>query len=342
MSSTPRGLPTAYGSPLYAGHRPAADAALVATLRAAGAVLLGKTQTAAFAYFDPPPTLNPRAPGRTPGGSSSGSAAAVAAGMVPFAIGTQTQGSVLRPASYCGVAGFKPSYGLLSTAGVLPFAPSLDTAGFFTATVADMDVLWRRGFGGSVTVTLRRAARILLPVDDPMQRAVDAAAARLRGSGIPVDDVPPPPGFERLRDAVHAINDYEGARSHEQRWREYGGGIGVKLAALVERGLAIPEPEYLRALDHVQSMKAAVGEMFWEYPLLLAPAATGPAPPGLESTGDPAANAPWTALGLPAISIPMPVDGPPLGLQALGAWGRDDAVIAVALEVERILGTATM
>jgi len=335
-------LPTAFGSPLYAGNRPGADAALVAMLRSSGGVLLGKTHTAAFAYFDPPPTRNPRAPGRTPGGSSSGSAAAVAAGMVPFAIGSQTQGSVLRPASYCGVAGFKPSFGLLPTAGALPFAPSLDTVGFFTQTVADMDLLWRRGFGGGVTASLLSAARMRLNEEEPMRRVVDRAVALLRAAGVPVEEIAPPSGFDRLGDAARLINDYEGARSHQERWRQFGDRIGVKLAAMVQRGLAIPGHDYQAALEHVQTMKARVGEIFWEYPLLLAPAATGPAPEGLAATGDPAANAPWTALGLPALSIPMPVQGPPLGLQALGAWGRDDAVLTVSVEVERILRAATM
>src|SRR5262245_32642130 len=141
------GLATEFGSAIYAGRKGQTDAALVTKLREAGAILLGKTQTTAFASFDPGPTRNPRDLRHTPGGSSSGSAAAVAAGMVPFALGSQTQGSVLRPASFCGVVGFKPTYGLLSLDGVLPFAPSLDTAGLFTQTAADMHLLWdRMGF----------------------------------------------------------------------------------------------------------------------------------------------------------------------------------------------------
>jgi len=337
-----RDLPTAFGSALYAGRRPERDAALVEQMRRAGAILLGKTHTAVFASFDPAPTRNPRAPERTPGGSSSGSAAAVADGMVPFALGTQTLGSVLRPASYCGVSGFKPTFGLLATEGVLAFAPSLDTAGLFTATAADMERLWSLTFGGGFPAPLRRAACFLPQAAPEMRSAFAGAVERLRASGFPVARLEVPPGFDRLLDAALAINDYEGARSHRERWREFGVRIGVKLAALVERGLELPEDGYRAAQEAVESSRREFRALFGEYPLLFTPAATGAAPLGLESTGDPAANAPWTALGVPAISIPMPVDGPPLGLQATAAWGADGALLSAASEVERLLWAGTV
>ena len=170
-----RGMATEYGSPLYAGRKGERDASVVAGLRGGGAVLLGKTHTTAFASFDPAPTRNPRLAGHTPGGSSSGSAAAVAGGMVPFALGTQTLGSVLRPASYCGICGFKPSFGLIPIDGILPFAPSLDTLGFFTESAADMECLWSRGFGGQSDATLRRVAYFRVPAEEPMAQAVAAA-----------------------------------------------------------------------------------------------------------------------------------------------------------------------
>ena len=157
-------LPTEFGSPLYKGRKSQGEAALVRDLRRRGAVVLGKTQTAAFAYFDPAPTRNPRNPEHTPGGSSSGSAAAVAAGMVPFALGTQTQGSVLRPASFCGIVGFKPTHGLLPLEGVLPFASSLDTAGLFTETADDMRLLWQHmGFPAGQPETPRFGVPASLP-----------------------------------------------------------------------------------------------------------------------------------------------------------------------------------
>jgi Asp-tRNA(Asn)/Glu-tRNA(Gln) amidotransferase A subunit family amidase len=335
-----RGMTTEYGSPLYAGRRSEHDAAVVSELRGAGAVVLGKTHTTAFASFDPAPTGNPRLPGHTPGGSSSGSAAAVAAGMVPFALGTQTLGSVLRPASYCGVCGFKPSFGLIPMDGILPFAPSLDTAGFFTQSAVDMECLWSRGFGGHSDLTFRRAAYFRVPVEEPMAQAVADAVERFRAAGVPVLDVELPSGWDRTAMAARLINEYEGARTHAARFREFGERIGTRLAELVRRGLQVPEEEYEEAREQVEQTRRELSRIFWEYPAIVSPAATGPAPAGLASTGDPAVNAPWTALGVPAISVPLPVDGAPLGLQINGAWGRDDAVVAVAADAERLLGGA--
>lgn len=332
-----RGRATEYGSPLYAGRKGQADAAVIAELQEEGAILLGKTQTAAFGSFDAPPTRNPRVPGHTPGGSSSGSAAAVAAGMAAFALGTQTLGSVLRPASYCGVCGFKPSFGLISIEGVLPFAPSLDTVGFFTATAGEMNFLWSRGFGGTSDVSLRDLARLRVPAEEPMARAIEDAAQRLRAAGIRVDDMDPPAGWSALVEAAYTINAYEGARTHERRYRDFGERLGARLAALVRRGLAMPASDYLAAREQVERMRTEISRIFWEYPAILSPAATGPPPAGLEFTGDPAANAPWTALGVPALSVPLAGYDMPMGLQLTGAWGRDDAVVVVASEAEKLL-----
>ena len=295
-----RGLATEYGSPLYAGRKGKEDAALVALLRSRGAILLGKTQTTAFASFDPAPTRNPRVPGHTPGGSSAGSAAAVAAGMVPFAIGTQTLGSVLRPASFCGVCGFKPTHGLISMDGVLPFAPSLDTVGFFTTTAREMQWLWEQiGFGRSPGM---------------------AAPRVLRWEQPPAD----------LVAAAFTVNRYEGARTHEARYREFGERLGLRLSALLRQGLDTPESDYRAALSLIAKRRE---EVFAESDFILSPAATGPAPEGFESTGDPAMNAPWTALGAPSISLPRRVF-PPLGLQIAAAPGRDAELLAFAVEVE--------
>ena len=334
-----RGLATEFGSALYAGRKGVVDAPVVSALRRAGAVLVGKTRTTAFASFDPTVTRNPRFPGHTPGGSSSGSAAAVAAGMVPFALGTQTLGSVLRPASFCGICGFKPSFGLLPFEGALPVAPSLDTVGLFTATAADMAELWSRGFGGRFVADLHRAALLCgegmrIPVEDPMRHALAAAVERLRAGGVSVDEIPPPRGWDRLVSAAEIINRYEGARSHRARFEEFGDRIGRKLAALVRDGLRLNPSEYEDARAHVEQMKVEVNSIFWDYPVILTPAAAGRAPAGLDSTGDPAYNAPWTALGVPAISVPLPVDGGPLGVQMTAAWGRDDALVAVAAQLE--------
>jgi len=332
-----RGMATEYGSPLYAGRKGERDAAVVGELRGAGAVLLGKTHTTAFASFDPAPTRNPRLAGHTPGGSSSGSAAAVAAGMVPFALGTQTLGSVLRPASFCGICGFKPSFGLVRMDGILPFAPSLDTVGFFTESAADMECLWSRGFDGQSDATLRRVAYFRVPVEEPMAKAVFDAVERLRAYGVPVLDAELPESWEPTAKAAHLINDYEGARTHVARFTEFGERIGIRLGELVRRGLGISEQAYLDALEQVEQTRRELSRIFWEYPAIVSPAAMGPAPAGLSGTGDPSINAPWTALGVPAISVPLPVAGAPLGLQLNTAWGRDDALVAVAAEAERVL-----
>jgi Asp-tRNA(Asn)/Glu-tRNA(Gln) amidotransferase A subunit family amidase len=262
--------------------------------------------------------------------------------MVPFAIGTQTLGSILRPASYCGVCGFKPSHGLIPIEGALPFAPSLDTVGFFTESVDDMLCLWTRGFGGNCDAALHRAVRFRLPAEEPMRQALESAAGRLRAAGVEVDDLDPPEGWERLADSARAINTYEGARSQEARYREFGERIGARLAELVRQGLAMPEERYRAALEEVTRMRGALSQIFWEYPAILTPAADGPAPAGLDFTGDPAPNAPWTALGVPAISLPLPSAEAPLGLQMAAAWGRDDALLGVAAEAERLLRAVTI
>jgi Asp-tRNA(Asn)/Glu-tRNA(Gln) amidotransferase A subunit family amidase len=330
------GMATEYGSALYRGRQGASDAALVTELRRRGAVLLGKTQTAAFAHFDPPPTRNPAAPGRTPGGSSSGSAAAVAAGMAWFAVGTQTLGSVIRPASFCGVAGFKPSYGALPREGMLPLAPTLDTPGYFTKTAADMAVLWPGGEAAD------RGAAFCPPVEPEMEGAFRDAIARLRAAGFAIRQIPVPDGFERLLDAVRLIARYEGARTHERRWRKHGAAIGRELARMVEEGLAAPEDAYREALEYVAAMRRGMAAVFSEYPVIFTPAAPGPAPVGLASTGDPRLNAPWTGLGGPAISIPMPVRGvPPMGLQMTAAPGRDGALVETARVAEAAVTEVT-
>jgi len=332
-----RHLATEYGSPLYAGRKGSTDAALITQLRVAGAVLVGKTRTTPFAYFDPAPTRNPHDLEHTPGGSSSGSAVAVAAGMVPFALGTQTLGSVLRPASYCGVVGFKPSVGALSLQGVLPFAPSLDTAGLFTQTADDMQLLWSR-MGNPQAYPKRSLAvpALMPPVDPGMEIAFRRTVERIEPH-FSFNVVEMPEIFAELPAAVKVIFAYEGARTHEARWREHGEGIGAKLAQLVAEGLRIPTEEYRSALNTVVEVKRQMTRLLREYPVLVTPSAASAAPLSLESTGDPVMNLPWTALGVPAISIPMPTLGLPLGMQLVAETGSDAALLALAVEVEALL-----
>jgi Asp-tRNA(Asn)/Glu-tRNA(Gln) amidotransferase A subunit family amidase len=320
-------FPTQYGSPLFAGRMADADAGLITVLRQRGAVLIGKTHTAAFAYYDPPPTRNPLDLARTPGGSSSGSAAAVAAGMVPFTLGTQTQGSILRPASYCGICGFKPTFGLLAMEGILPFAPSLDTPGFFTQTAEDMQLLWKRLGRGGGTAT-RRLGSLLRPtpmLDDWL-----------------IDEIELPFNLDEVLLSVQVINAYEGARTHRERWIQYGDRLGPKLSEVVKDGLALATDSYQAALGTLANARAAIADVYREYPVLVSAAATGPAPVGLASTGDPRMNAPWSGLHGPAIAIPVPGDGLPIGLQLTAAIGNDDVLVETAGLLERALNDAAV
>ena len=335
-----RGLSTEYGSPIYAGRIGTSDAAVVRALRERGAILLGKTQTTAFAYRTPAPTRNPRNLAHTPGGSSSGSAAAVAAGMVPLALGTQTLGSVLRPASYCGVTGFKPSHDLIPMEGVLPFAKSLDTLGFFTHTPADTLLLWEAlGYSvDGIEVCDIGAVEPAPDVEPEMVAAFQHALGVLRHAGVPIRSVDIAGLLATLHDATVIVMSYEAARFHELRFDEYGSRLGV-LADLVREGLAVPDEQYHDAKQCIAECGTRSEQLFAATPVMLVPAATGPAPAGLASTGDARMNSPWTALGTPAISIPMTVgEALPLGLQLTAARGQDATVIRTAVRLHGILG----
>ncbi len=337
-----RGLATEYGSPIYKGRIGTEDAAIIREMRKRGALLVGKTETTAFAYRTPGPTRNPRDLEHTPGGSSSGSAAAVAAGMVPVTIGEQTQGSILRPASYCGVTGFKPSYGLLSMDGVLPLAKSLDTLGFFTHTPADMLLLWE-SMGhpiGRVENFVLGAPEPMPEVEPAMQTVFRNALLALRTAGASIQSVDIAGMLGKLAGENKTVMFYEGARFHQQRFKEYGARL-ADLADLVRDGLQISEGRYDEARRYIAECRDQVAEMYKVTPVILVPAATGPAPLGLSSTGDPRMNAPWTALGTPAISIPLPVpSGLPLGLQLTADHGQDARVLQTAVRLHKILASA--
>jgi amidase len=318
-------MATEYGSPLYKGRKGTHDAALVTLLEQHGGVLLGKTQTTAFAFWDAAPTRNPLNLAHTPGGSSSGSVAAVASGMCAFATGTQTQGSVIRPAAFCGICGFKPSYGALPMEGCLPFAPALDTAGLFTVTAGDMRELWRRlGFAADAAAPRRYAA---FEIDREL-------------AGLPVDRIETPLAWRRAAEICFLISDYEGARSHEARYRQHGEAIGAKLADLVRRGLAVTRTQYEEALAELRALGVDFEKMFAEYPALLTASAPGPAPPGLQFTGDPIQNRAWTALGVPAITVRRPGVGLPLGLQIATARGSEAVALAAACAWEQAFAEA--
>jgi Asp-tRNA(Asn)/Glu-tRNA(Gln) amidotransferase A subunit family amidase len=335
-----RGLATEYGSPIYQGRIGTVDADIVRALRECGALLLGKTQTTAFAYRTPAPTRNPRNLEHTPGGSSSGSAAAVAAGMVPFAVGEQTLGSVLRPASYCGVTGYKPTYGLLSMHGVMPLAHSLDTLGFFTHTPGDMLALWRAigqpvGVDGAIPIGVPNPVPDMEPA---MAAAYGLAISALRTAGAEMVPVDIAALLVRLAEAARTVMFYEGARFHEQRYQQHGDQLG-ELASLVREGLQITAQTYAQSTSVIASCRARFDDIYRTAPVIVVPAATGPAPLGLTFTGDTRMNSPWTALGSPAISIPMEThDGLPLGLQLVANRHADSLLLRTATRVQAMLG----
>lgn len=335
------GMPTGMGSPIYKDYRPFADASCVAALRAAGAVILGKTVTAEFAGVTPGATRNPIALSRTPGGSSSGSAAAVADNMVPLAFGTQTGGSILRPASYCGVVGFKPSYNTVNRAGLKFAAESFDTIGPMARTVADVALIWRIlvGQGASETQAASRPLRFALFRTQHWHRAsIETAEAmrtvadRLMSRGATIEEIPVPKGFEELTEARKVINNYERARALAWEWQHHRDQISRALAAVVTDGMSIPYDNYLRATKTVEHWRAWLGNAMNGYDALLTPSADGEAPQGLESTGSAAFQENWTMLHAPSISLPLCTgpNGLPVGVQLVGKLHGDDALLNVA------------
>ncbi len=339
-------MPTAYGSPIHAGHRPARDAWIVARLAEAGAIPLGKTVTTEFATFQPGKTRNPHDPGRTPGGSSSGSAAAVAAGMVPLALGSQTVGSVVRPAAFCGVAGWKPSRGALPLDGVKPLAPSFDALGGFARGLADLALWWHALTDAAIARPAERPPRIALvrtphwEAAEPAARAaLEEAADRLSRAGAEVSDTALGPGtLDGLAEAQDTIFAAEAVRALAPEWRERRDALSDKLRAVLARGEATDGEALAEARARAEAGRTAMAALLSDWDLALAPAAPGEAPTP-ETTGDPAFNRIWTLLLGPCLALPMgrgPA-GLPLAVQLAGAPGRDDAFLADALWAERAL-----
>ncbi len=330
------GIPTEWGTETQRGRVPESNSDLVSKLLSLGCVLMGKTHTTAYAYFDTGPTRNPHNWKHTPGGSSSGSAAAVAAGTVPLAIGSQTQGSVVRPASFCGVTGFKPSYGLLPLGGVMAFAPTLDHAGLFASTVSDIRVAWK-ALGFAIEAAPAGAITVLdWPprgrVEPAMAMAFRSAVQSLCARGLRVERVARPAFFDVLPAALHTVMASEAAREHGNRYRLHGRRMGAKLAELLDEGLRIGPAEYQAARQTLEEVRGAFSSWAATHSVVATPAAPGPAPHGLQSSGDPCCNAPFTALGAPAISVPMPVNEYqlPMGLQLAAARGCDAKLLATA------------
>lgn len=346
-------MPTENGTVLHAGRRPGEDATAVALLRAAGAVIMGKTVTAELAVYAPGKTTNPHDPRRTPGGSSSGSAAAVAANMVPLAIGTQTNGSVLRPASYCGVYGFKPSHGSISRHGVLKQSLTLDHVGVFARSVDDIALIARElfvhdgkdpGMPSPMGLALDddwqfaqgREPRIAF-VKTPQWPQASATAQdafltlAAQWSGF-VREVELPPQFASAVDWHRTIMEADLANSFSAEYADGRERLSPTLREMIERGQRHLAADYSRARDGMATLRLALANLFSQLDAVLTPATQGVAPLGLESTGSPMFCTIWTLCGVPAISLPMlrGEDGMPLGAQLVAAKAGDANLLRIA------------
>ncbi len=343
-------IPTANGCALDAGRVPRKDAYVVERLKSAGAIILGKTVTTELAFMHPSRTRNPHNPAHTPGGSSAGSAAAVSDGMVPLAIGTQTGGSVIRPASFCGITGFKPTFGSIPRRGILMQSQSLDTVGVFatdpTGAALLADVLFGhdpadRASAPTPHPALLRTATQAPPL--PPLFAIlrppgwDGAHDDLKAAFTDLEEflgeqaftVTLPDIFEGAAAQRQVINQAEMARNYYRYERDGAAVLGDETLDAIRRGAVIPARDYLAALDWPDILYAALEEVLSRCDAIICPAATGPAPEGLESTGDPVFNGLWTLCGTPAVTVPVMTagNGLPMGVQLVGSRGNDGRLL---------------
>jgi aspartyl-tRNA(Asn)/glutamyl-tRNA(Gln) amidotransferase subunit A len=345
------GLKTTMGSPLYGDYIPTQDAETVRLLKEAGAIIPGKTETTEFAYIDPAPTRNPWSLEHTPGGSSSGSAAAVSSGMCPSALGSQTGGSVIRPAAFCGVVGMKPTYDLISRRGVYPLSWSLDHVGFFTRTVEDAGIM--------LGVLTGRATEWEKPVDEGRvprfgllrgffeERAHEAvwegfeeAVERLRDAGADVVEAALPDSFGLVLPAHSVIFASETASIHQSLFGERREDYRPHIRGLIASGLLVPASAYLKAMRFKGRFMREVGALLRDFDCLLTPASVTPALRGLESTGDASFNSPWSLCGFPSITVPsgLTAEGLPVGLQLVAGPYGEGGLLGAAGWCEEVLG----
>jgi Asp-tRNA(Asn)/Glu-tRNA(Gln) amidotransferase A subunit family amidase len=330
-------LPTEYNSPIYRGHRPKADAACVTLLKQAGCVILGKTVTTEFANNHPSQTRNPHNSAHTPGGSSSGSAAAVADFMVPLALGTQTGGSVIRPAAYCGTWAIKPSFNAINRAGAKFLAESLDTIGVFARGAEDLALAFEVLTGRSPTAPVSRAPKIGLcrtprweVADSAVRATIEDAARSLERAGAQVRDFEMPAGSVELFDRHKVIMSYETARALGWEYTNHGEALSTTLRARLEEGWKVPRADYDAMREHARSLRRQMAAALHEVDYVLTPSAPTEAPASLASTGDPVFNRAWTLLGLPCVTLPYGKGshGLPLAVQLVGAQEADMALLA--------------
>jgi len=339
-------MPTEHGSPIYRGNRPVADAACVALLRMAGAVILGKTVTTEFANRFPGITVNPHNPVHTPGGSSSGSAAGVADFQVPAALGTQTGGSTIRPAAFCGVIGYKPSFGEFSRGGIKLQCHNLDTLGILCRSLDDLALLRAALTGAPHRKVDRTAAapRIGLcrtPVwdaaDPSTQALIERSVARLAAAGARVSEISFAREFADILEHHRRIFNFEAARNYAYEYEEHHDQVSQVLRdTVLTPGRELPLEAYVEAIETAEAFRRHLDDLFREVDLLLTPSAAGEAPEGLGSTGDPSFNSIWTLAWTPCVTLPAGPGprGLPLGVQLIGPRFRDEALLAAASWVE--------
>jgi Asp-tRNA(Asn)/Glu-tRNA(Gln) amidotransferase A subunit family amidase len=343
-------MPTQMGSPIYRGYRTKSDASCVALLRAAGALIFGKTVTCEFAGPTAGETTNPHDPKCTPGGSSSGSGAAVADCMVPFGFGTQTGGSVQRPSSFCGIIGYKPSFGLINPQGVKPAAQSLDTIGLMVRSVEDATLFLRVLVDAEPVKWL--AADVSLRVglcrtyawndaEEATRNAVEDAARRLERAGFSIRDFDLPSPCEELPKTREIINDFERARGMAWEWNAHREQISSALSKAIGNGLATSRAAYVAALERVEICRQRVARAFDNVDVLLTPTVNGEAPIGLAHTGDHRFQSIWTQLRTPAVTLPTHAgpNGMPVGIQLIGPIYSDSGLLAIAQRIFAILGS---
>jgi Asp-tRNA(Asn)/Glu-tRNA(Gln) amidotransferase A subunit family amidase len=342
-------VPTGYGSPIYDDHQPSCDAACVAQVRELGGVILGKTVTTEFATRHPSKTRNPRNTAHTPGGSSAGSAAAVADGMVPIAFGTQTSSSIVRPAAYCGVVGYKPTFNLVNRAGMKFLAESLDTIGVLTRTVPDAALIVEELSGGArarfedVAALKPRIGFCRTPywdqADAATQSALVAAIPRLARAGAAIEDVELDREFTTLADAQVRVSSYEFYRALTYERTRFPQLISESLMTRIRGGALVTRSEYEETQAVAERCRAKLADVYRQYDVLICPSATGEAPRGLASTGDPVFGLTWTLMHVPAVTIPVftGAAGLPIGLQVAGPRGADAATLIAAEWISRAL-----
>lgn len=344
------GFTTRAGCQLPANLLQGAEAASVRRLRAAGALIVGKTITTEFAYFAPGPTRNPHNPDHTPGGSSSGSAAAVSAGLCALALGTQTIGSITRPAAFCGVVGYKPSYERISRAGVIPLSPACDHVGYFAPDVVGAALAASVLVDGWRETAVTRPPRLAIPEGPYLERASPeglayfrTTCAQIEAAGFSVKSIAAMPDFADIYTHHNQIVAAEAAQVHADWFASYAHLYHAKSAELIRRGQAVSTAQLDAARAGQQQLRRTLQRLMaaQEIDVWLSPAALGAAPVGLESTGDPVMNLPWTHAGLPTITLPTGINanGLPFGLQLAGGWQADEQLIAWAAQLERIVMT---